>query len=477
MKKTCLLCVVLCFSTLLANAQTTYDVFTYTEPNDYKKETKTGVVTYTKTDSKTGTYCMISLYPQTPSSGDIKKDFENDWQDLVVKPLEVKDAPKADNSDDITGWKTYSGAANFEFAGGTSMALLTTAKKENVNSSILVVTNAQSYLPEIDAFLDKLKLGKPKAAVVKTAIAEVKDKGIVGTNDIPTLLAGKYQNGTGALSDYKFIIPPSFSGTIYSNEIQFTVTKTYSNAIVSLLPLTAYTGNIETDLNTIFFQQFKDWLPHTTSGFKAGDGVFEKGTTCQGFPYIRAKKMLTKSNEDYSAQKTDGLVLLIKVGNKLATIVAAQPFQSISDEANEALNYLLFTLRFNNTMLPNNLLQNDMIGSWSSAGGGVGLSNTYYKNGTFDFGGAAQFRVSHDANYDKVTTTSYGSSGTYHLRGNELTQTFKSNKNTTKELLRIYYTQYNAEGWKYKMQTLDPNWKCNEPCVPKGVEYNNRSNN
>jgi hypothetical protein len=155
-------------------AQTTYDLFTYTEPKGYKKETKPGTVTYTKADAKAGTYCIISLYPQSPSSGDIKKDFENDWQDLVVKSLDVKDAPKADISDDISGWKTYSGVANFEFNGGTSMALLTTAKKDNANVAILIVTNGQNFLTDADAFLNKLKLGKPTTITANTPNVAIK---------------------------------------------------------------------------------------------------------------------------------------------------------------------------------------------------------------------------------------------------------------------------------------------------------------
>jgi hypothetical protein len=453
-------------------AQTTYNVFTYAEPKGYKKEVKSGFISYTKTDNKAGTYCIISLYAQSPSSGDLVKDFDNDWKELVATPLGVTTAPEKDNGDEITGWKTNSGGANFTFSGGTSMALLTTAKMDNANVAILVVTNAQSLLTtDVDTFFDKIKLAKPKAMVVKPISIQ---KNIVSSNpnDIPTVLTGKYQNGTGALSDYKFIVPASFTGTIYTDEIQFKDTKTYSGAVVSILPLVAYNGNIETDLLTIFFQQFKDWQPHTLGGFDANGGEFEKGFTAQGFPYIKANKMLTKSNSDYGAAKTDGLILLIKVGNKLATIVAADNFQSISGQADKVLNYLIFTLRFNNAPATSYSLQNDMLNSWSSASGSVGLSNSYYKNGTFDFGGASRIYVNHDANYDKVTTTSYGTSGTYSLKGNELTSNFKSNNNTTKELVRVYYKKFNTDAWVLKMQTLDPNSKCNEPCVPKGVEYN-----
>jgi hypothetical protein len=167
MKKIFSLSTTLLVSAFVVHSQTTHDVFTYTEPVGYKKETAKDYISYTKTDAKTGTYCIISLYAQTQSSGDIKKDFENDWQDLVVKSLQIKDAPKADNSDDVTGWKTYSGTANFEFGGGTNIALLTTAKKEDASIAILVVTNAQSFITnDVDAFYTTLKLGSPKKGVV-----------------------------------------------------------------------------------------------------------------------------------------------------------------------------------------------------------------------------------------------------------------------------------------------------------------------
>jgi hypothetical protein len=190
MKKIITLCV-LCAFVGNSIAQTNYDVFNYTEPNGYKKEIKTGTVIYTKTDSKTGTYCIISLYPQKLSGGDIKKDFETDWQDLVARPLEIKDAPKADNNDDISGWKTYSGGANFEFSGSTSMAILTTAKKENVNISILVVTNAQNYLTtDVDLFFAKLILGTPKNLITKAPIKVEKS----ATNVEPTLKNGRIKS-------------------------------------------------------------------------------------------------------------------------------------------------------------------------------------------------------------------------------------------------------------------------------------------
>ncbi len=168
MKKIIFLLCVLCAFVGNISAQSTYDVFTYTEPKGYKKEIKTGYTSYTKVDTKSGTYCIISLYTQTTSSGDIKQDFKTDWQDLVAKPLNVIDTPQKNNSDDINNWKTYTGAANFDFNGATSMALLTTAKNGNSKATILVVTNSQTLIKDADLFFAKLKLGKPTTIMAKT---------------------------------------------------------------------------------------------------------------------------------------------------------------------------------------------------------------------------------------------------------------------------------------------------------------------
>ncbi len=196
MKKIHFLICILCALAVNINAQTTYDAFTYTEPKGYKKELKPGTVTYTKTDNKTGTYCIISLYAQSPSSGDLVKDFDNDWRDLVATTFNITAAPEKDNGDEITGWKTYSGAANFEFGGGTSMALLTTAKKDNANAVVLIVTNAQSFLTtDVDAFYATLKLGSPKKALVTQNNTPANNN--VSNNIKPTSIIGEWYLSDG----------------------------------------------------------------------------------------------------------------------------------------------------------------------------------------------------------------------------------------------------------------------------------------
>lgn len=162
MKKCISLLCVLCAWVGQVSAQSSYDIYTFHEPQGYKKSIQRDFISYTKTDSKTGAYCIISLYAHSLSSGDLAKDFNEDWANLVVKPFRVATAPQKDSGSEISGWKTRSGTANFEFAGKTSLALLTIAKKDNAKAAVLIATNAKSCLAEeVDPFFSQLKLAAP----------------------------------------------------------------------------------------------------------------------------------------------------------------------------------------------------------------------------------------------------------------------------------------------------------------------------
>jgi hypothetical protein len=211
---------VYCLFALQVFAQQKFDLFNYTEPKGYKKESKTSMVTYTKSDEKTGIYCMISLYAQSSSSGDLVKDFDNDWTQLIATPLSISATPQKDNGDEITGWKTYSGAANFEFGGGTSMAILTTAKKDDANVAIIVITNSQTFLTtDVDAFFSTIKLEKP----IQTTAASNNNTQVNGSISAkPTSIIGEWLYDDGLIS-----ILYDYSGhannDTYNNDVKMTV--------------------------------------------------------------------------------------------------------------------------------------------------------------------------------------------------------------------------------------------------------------
>ncbi len=447
MKITVFLFCVCCTFWVNINAQTNYDVFTYTEPMGYKKETKKGVVTYTKTDSKTGTYCMIGLYAQSPSSGDLIKDFESDWQDLVVKPLSVTAAPEKDNGEDITGWKTYSGGANFEFGGGTSMVLLTTAKKDNANVSMLVVTNAQIFLPEVDVFLDKLKLGKPKVTVVKnnTVVNTTINNNTKTTSSNNTTIPVAYSYG-----DYKILISDNYfsSKTISNNVINYKVD--VENLNINILQPFPSSGNLETDMDTYFYKVFDGYKKYN-SALSNSDHTY-KGATAEGVPYVIECRDISKG-EYPNEEKKVAMLMLFQLGDKVAIV---QGYYDHMMEAmvwakSESLKsvFLMFVhfLKFNNKSNITNPIA--ISGTkWSTVSTSGALLYDFKTNGTFVGAGAVSTRVSHNETHDKVTTTSYGNDGTWKLNGNNLTMNYVANKRVESSLLRIFYEKNYDNTWK-----------------------------
>lgn len=138
-------------------AQTNFDVFTYTEPMGYSKEAKNDVITYTKTDAKKNTYCVIGLYATSKAANNTQLTFTQEWKELVEKPLGAKN-PTIENAADINGWKTITGTSAFQFNGGQSAVMQFCFVKANQTASIVALTNSNDYEPDITALLDNLKI-------------------------------------------------------------------------------------------------------------------------------------------------------------------------------------------------------------------------------------------------------------------------------------------------------------------------------
>lgn len=260
---------------------------------------------------------------------------------------------------------------------------------------------------------------------------------------------------SGDVSDYSFTTPAGWSRSDSAGEI--TLSKDGTNKI-KFLPLMNSSGNLETDADRILWQVFKGYNTWFGNGFTPDYGTFEKGKTAQGLEYFRAYRYAKKAsdpNEGFVESRFDAIILLVKVGNKVAVIAGSQPFQTdISrGSALHTIDILLYDLTFKSVTNSYNL-KNELLGSWSAASGSVGLAYTFNPNGSFNKGGAIQFRTSRDAQTDNVTTTSYGMTETYSVSGNILTQNYKRTGETYKYKTRIYYTKYDKDAWQHKVGLL-----------------------
>ncbi len=132
----------------------------YTPPKGWVKTEKQGAVVYTDLNKGTNAFCIITVYGERPGTGDPGRDFANKWNELVVTPFKAESSPKTDSQTTADGWQAVSGGAQIEVEGVKSIAILTVLSGYGKTASILAITNDESYLPKIQAFLDGVKLDK-----------------------------------------------------------------------------------------------------------------------------------------------------------------------------------------------------------------------------------------------------------------------------------------------------------------------------
>lgn len=137
-------------------------IIQYTPPNGWNKTPNENVVAFSKLNQNTGGFCIITVYGATPGVGNPQKDFTNEWNKLVVKPLQAEANPKTETRL-ADGWTVIAGGAAIEFQGSKSVAFLTVFSGFGKTVSVLGVLNDESYMPQLVAFVASIELDKAAA--------------------------------------------------------------------------------------------------------------------------------------------------------------------------------------------------------------------------------------------------------------------------------------------------------------------------
>lgn len=267
---------------------------------------------------------------------------------------------------------------------------------------------------------------------------------------------GRSDRASMTTADYSFTTPPGWSRRYTGNGIS--LTKDGGKNRIDFLPTMSSSGDLERDAATLMWKAFSGYDAWYSNGFAADYGTFEKGKTAQGLDYYRIyryAKRSTDANDGFAPSRCDVVLVLIKVGARVAVIAGRQPFQSdyARDSTMSAIDLILYDLTIKGASGSADL-RSEILGSWSSAGGSASLAYTFAADGTFSKGAASGFRVSHDEHRDKVTMTSYGLSERYSLAGNTITQTYKRTGEVVRYKVRVYQTKYDKDPWQQKMGFL-----------------------
>jgi hypothetical protein len=151
--------------TVILSCMLLTDLFAYTPPAGWKKDVTENIINYIITNKMNNSWCQIGIIKSTISKGNIEKDFESEWQDLVVKNFKPTDVPKLNEVHVTDGWKIKEGVVKFKFNNADALAMLTTISGFDRCASIVVTTNSQDYLKDIDALLTSVEFKKMEASI------------------------------------------------------------------------------------------------------------------------------------------------------------------------------------------------------------------------------------------------------------------------------------------------------------------------
>jgi hypothetical protein len=140
----------------ISTAQTTYDIFTYVAPKNYKAEDQTSFKQFSKIDNVKKDYCLLSLYKSQISKGNIEQDFQNEWNDLIAKPFNINKVPDAEQDVSKNGYEIMGAAESFEFNGKTVIAILYVYSGQGKVSSTVAITSSTDYMNDIENFISQI---------------------------------------------------------------------------------------------------------------------------------------------------------------------------------------------------------------------------------------------------------------------------------------------------------------------------------
>lgn len=148
-----------------ANAQQqTYDLFSFTPPKGWRKNTQQNTIDYSTSDNTKRTWAQIGIVKSTTSKGSIDADFQSEWKELVVKPYQqygVAEQPLLLDSQTFKGWKMRTGLGKFVFNKDTASLLLNTFSDGQRCASFILMSNTTAYGKTLDEFVASINLSKP----------------------------------------------------------------------------------------------------------------------------------------------------------------------------------------------------------------------------------------------------------------------------------------------------------------------------
>ncbi len=412
----------------------TFDVLNYTVPKGWDKtEMAGGIQLSAKSDGK-GSYATVVILHSAATTLPANETFTNSWEKLVKTTVAVSGEPTMQEPAVEKGWNIVSGQASYTDGANKGQVTLITATGNGKMANVVIMTNTAKYQNQILDLIKSLDLNE-------TATAQ--------NNNTQSTSTTNYTTGSGNKNIYSITVPPTWSLNAGGNSLMLEKNTTTGKRIIEFMSMVRSSGSLEKDMEHIFFEVFDGWSLYNASNnqlFEKGD--HEKGVTCQGLPYYMLSNSITKSGSDV----IKATVLLIQVGTNVAIINSADKI--LGSESEQALNFLLFTLKINGAAEKNVDYKKQIIGTWASSSGMYGNSlnaaTSYTAEGKCYVLIQSSYTVGYDYYNDLIKNKQFKSEGTFAFKGNVLERKTGSVAGA-KYFTRFYSRKYGNNEWSNVM--------------------------
>jgi hypothetical protein len=149
------------FPTLIAICQSTerFDIVGYTPPAGWIRETGNDFVAYTIVNKSTDEYARIMIFKSLPGTGNIDKDFDIEWKELVQLNYQPREFTQMNVSEYKDGWISKIGVAPFKYQNANHAVLLLTQVKAKTKMSFVFISNTTKYQTVFEDFGSSLNFG------------------------------------------------------------------------------------------------------------------------------------------------------------------------------------------------------------------------------------------------------------------------------------------------------------------------------
>lgn len=434
----------LLFAAVLSAQTEKFDIATVVPPVDWQRQEANGTLSFytSKTAGGLTSFCQITLYPSTPSSGSVAQDLRAAWKNIVTGPARSNVQPVTEPAKADDGWQVMTGTANITQSGITYTGMLVTATGFGKTMNVMVKMIGSDHLPAVTKFFDGLKLESGAAANTRRATG-------------PPAESKNFNPG-----DYEFTAPPRWQ--IQNKGTHLQIQSPESGCLILIFSPQPSSGDLEKEARSVFGTMYQGWQFQ-----KAGREQYtlSKGYTPQGLEYFMMEGITGKLAADGARYDgfEDGAAMVVRAGSQVV-IISVRHNSSLMAH-NDCYRKYEYWRRFFNTFTVKNAAvpgrveeeaSKRLVGRWSMAESGGTGEYLFAANGNYAFVGAlGTSYTTRDQNYEYLHTKTYAfqGDGSYSIAGSQLTLQ-KRGRPAEQVRFRFDKVNHGGNGWKDRIFML-----------------------